>query len=573
MEVTGRLAVDPSSIPNATNVSYEARGPSYGRFNAYTQMERAADAEEVSRLTDRHPDPVLLFVEPRENTIRMRDRIPLVWTQRGPNTKQEVHLGAAQPNEFFVFQVGIFAAGADVSMVSAEFSDLQGSLGGTIGKHRLASPNLGGRDSLGRDFNRTISVEKGEVGVLFVGLNLTADDAPQLYTGNISLALGLADGSSSDALVKFAVELSPGPALADRGDGERAKMSRLRWLDSQVGLDDRPAKRFAPLSLDRSTGTYSTWSTDVSIGPNGLPRQILRRSAGNRNDPAAGLLAQPMRLRITDRSARSVAGSGELSFGATKPDLQTWTSRGTQADLQVSTAALAEADGYSFYELTVSNGGPTQVELADIALEMPLHKSAVPYFMGLGKPGGYRPREWAWNWLVDSKSASANSMAWIGDTELGVRLKLRGAGSEWNVPQHGVHGIGDVPRSWGGRIHENVSRTHAGLVHNLTIFRGGVNMTEPDANTVLVSAFSGPQSLASGSNLTFVFELQLTPARPFEPSVQLRQRYSELGGMSLPTTPSAIASFVDNLFSTGVRTVNIHRASSHRCCSNRRLGQ
>ena len=230
-----------------------------------------------------------------------------------------------------------------------------------------------------------------------------------------------------------------------------------------------------------------------------------------------------MAIRVTDSSLQSFTATGQVNFAAAQPDLLKWISLdepvGQNADLNVSTTAQAEADGVCMFSVTISNNGP-QIDLRDVVLEMPLRQEAVPYFMGLGKPGGYRPATWKWNWIVDHTSSIANSAWWIGNVDLGVRLKLRGTGAEWDLPEHAVHEISDVP-SWGGSVRENVSRTAGAVVHNLTIFNGGVNVTEPDSSTVLVSAYTGPQTIPRGQQLTFAFELQLTPTQPFDPARQL----------------------------------------------------
>eukprot|EP01052_Picozoa_sp_SAG31_P052895 SAG31_NODE_13289_length_879_cov_1.551282_2_plen_131_part_01 len=50
-----------------------------------------------------------------------------------------------------------------------------------------------------------------------------------------------------------AIELSVGGAVMDdHGDSEPAKLSRLRWLDSTEGHDDRPSAGFDDLRLSKA---------------------------------------------------------------------------------------------------------------------------------------------------------------------------------------------------------------------------------------------------------------------------------------------------------------------------------
>eukprot|EP01047_Picozoa_sp_COSAG01_P013729 COSAG01_NODE_652_length_14497_cov_38.547968_10_plen_766_part_00 len=572
-DVAAQLKLYPHTIPNVSKVSYEARGPNYGRFNAFTEMERVATATEVSAMLAQYPSQdVLTFVEPRELPIVMRDRVPMRWALSNVSDGvTPVKLGNVSRNEYFVFQIGLFAARASIKTVATRFSDLHGGLGGHIHKASLSSPNLGGVDSHGVPFNRTISVAQGNVGVLWVGINMSNQSIlrDEKYVGSVQLTLTLNSSTREkynlDTSVNYEIILRADQSVADRGDSQSEKMSRLRWLDSRLGQDGRPAKRFAPLQLNISRRTIRTWSTDITLGDNGLPSQLQRRYPDGVQAATVDLLEQPMVLRITDSSSVLDPAHKALQFEA-HPDKVSWTSTGVLADgIRVSTSAHVEADGYGIFNVTVEAGN-SSAKLKDIALELPLRKSAVPYFMGLSKPGGHRPRSWHWNWSVDHSSALSNNMLWIGDVDLGVRLKLRGGGAEWDIAEHKIYKISDIPRSWAGSIRENVSRTshvapYAVEHHNITLFNGGVNMTEISDQIVLVSAYSGPRSLEPHARMCFVFELQLTPTQPFHPARQLRQRYVQLQGMSLPTTKPGIQALVSSLFSKGIRTINVHQGA------------
>jgi proteic killer suppression protein len=85
-------------------------------------MELCATADEVQALRAAHAgEPFLLFPEVREYPIRMTDDLPLRWIERGPGGALEA---AAQRNEYFVFQVGVYAVDRDLTNLRVTFTDL-----------------------------------------------------------------------------------------------------------------------------------------------------------------------------------------------------------------------------------------------------------------------------------------------------------------------------------------------------------------------------------------------------------------------------------------------------------------
>jgi hypothetical protein len=590
-DVRAQLELAPKSIPTLSSASmvYEARGPSYGKFNAYTDMERVATESEVAIMLAQHPaDAVLAFTEPRERTIRMRDRVPFSWILSGPSSENKtVHLGTASKNEYFVFQVGLYAARANIQSVTAQFSDMHGAQAGVIEKERLSSPNLGGVDSNGNAFNRTIDVKQGEVGVLWVSVDISKDTVAQAYQGSVTLFVliekeaGVSDSRFIEELemsLSFSMELSPA-VLHDRGDSSDGdKMSRLRWLDSTLGLDSRPAKRFSALQLDRPRQCISTWGADVTIDDYGLPSQIRHKRVTI--EGTGGMLTRPISLHILRGNTRLQMKPGKLQIGDENADSIAWTSAISTLtnELDVSTAAHMEADGHMMFNISILYTGSQKMRVDDVRLEIPLRKAAVPYFMGLSKPGGYRPSNWSWSWSADRSSrvgqlrgqnpamgggtGLANHQLWIGDVDQGLHLKLRGDGSEWTLPGYQVYDAVDVPHSWAGDIRENITRTAFGqFLHNLTLFHGGINVTE-DGDQVLLSTYSGGHTLVPNARLSFVFELQLTPCQPLDTAAQFRQRYAQIAGMWVPTTLPEIREYIAGLWAAGIRTFNIHQGAS-----------
>ena len=88
-------------------------------FNSFYPMEVIATPEEVTRLLAAHPgSKFLLFPEDRSRPIRMTGDLPQKWVVEGP--KPEL-AGEAARGEFYAFQVGLYAAAADIPNISVRF--------------------------------------------------------------------------------------------------------------------------------------------------------------------------------------------------------------------------------------------------------------------------------------------------------------------------------------------------------------------------------------------------------------------------------------------------------------------
>ena len=91
-------------------------------FDRFDPMEVAATGEETERLLAQHAGlGYLLFPEDRRHPIRMRDRLPVPWIQRGSST---AFAGQAQRGEFYALQVGVWAAREHVRDLQVDFGDL-----------------------------------------------------------------------------------------------------------------------------------------------------------------------------------------------------------------------------------------------------------------------------------------------------------------------------------------------------------------------------------------------------------------------------------------------------------------
>ena len=477
-------------------------------FDRFDPMEVCATQEEVARLLAAHPDrPYLVFPEDRRFPIRMTEDLPVRWIAAGPSNKFR---GEAQRNEYYAFQIGVYAARAAVEGVEVEFANLTGPGGRPIPAASMRCFNLGGTDWTGRPLRKTVLVPKGKVQALWCGVDVPKDAAPGEYRGTATL--------SAKGIEPTKVELTLAVAetvLEDRGDSEPWRHSRLRWLDSTLAIDDEVVAPYTPVSVDGRT--VRCLGREVRLGDDGLPASI--KSGG------VEILAAPVTFTVEMPAGPAAAAMDDLEFTKRASGAVAWVSRGRAGALEVMRAASMEFDGYLHFETTLL--AREAVDLKDVRLEIPVRREAAAYLMGMGFKGGRRPKEHAWKWggkvYYDS--------AWIGDVRAGLQLELRGAA--YSGPMVNLYwSMGQLkpPPSWdnGGN--------------------GGCTFTE-QGDRALVRAASGPRRLAKGDQVTFEWAFLVTPVKPLDPAKHFRERYYHA---CVPVKEAVAA---------GANIINIHHAT------------
>jgi hypothetical protein len=490
------------NLPEAAVLEFQARTA----FDSFYPMEVVATRQEVAAFLAAHQtEPYLLFPEDRRYPIRMTDDLPKCWIDRGGAKEFS---GEVQRNEFYALQIGVYASRQPIEDLKVEFSDIRPEKAAkAIPAAALRCFNLGGIDTNGQPFRKTLSVPQGKVQPLWIGVDIPADAEPGLYRGTISVSAKNAPPSQVAVTLMIRPEM-----LADRGDSEPWRHSRLRWLDSTIGIDDEVVAPYTPLVVDGHT--VRCLGREVRFGDDGLPTSI---RSGTQE-----ILAQPMCFVIEADAGpiRFVGGAPKL-FKQT-PGTVVWESPAVGGPVSLGCRATMEFDGHLQYEMTLKANEP--VYLKDVRLEMPLRFKAARYMMGIGRPGGYRPKEYAWKW------AGPQDSLWIGDVHAGLHCELRGA--TYCGPMLNLYHPAPPP-SW----------------HNGG--KGGCTVSETGGSQVLVRAYSGERTLAAGEAITFEFALLITPVKPLDTARHFRERYYH---HFPPPTPAELAA-------AKVNVINVHHAN------------
>lgn len=454
-------------LPQAKVLEIQARN----EFNSFHPMEVLARQEEINTLLARYPQrSYLVFPEDRKFPIKMFETIPYHWAKDGPKEEFE---GEAQPGEYYVFQLGIWAIKEPIRDLLLEFKGLKGQ-DGEIPASAFHCINLGGVDWLGRPFKKTFSLGKGRVRPLWVGVEIPRN-AQGRYKGMVIVK----PKELEETAIRLVIDVKGSP-LGDHGDSELWRLSRLRWLDSSLGLSDEPIPPFTSLKVEG--GKISCLGREVLFNELGLPKSI--RSWGREilaspvefvvETERGGIKWEPEKKRILKRSKGVV--EGEVKAKA--------------EGFILSVNYKMEFDGCLIYDVVLKARKSTVVR--DIRLEVPVKKEIAKYMMGMSCRGGYRPREWNWRWDVNR----ADNMVWLGDVPAGLQVKLSGERDYWAMVD--LRDVG-LPKSW------------------YNDGKGGCHIIEK-RDIVFLQAFSGERILKEGEILRFGFRFLITPFKPIDPN-------------------------------------------------------
>jgi hypothetical protein len=495
---------------------------SIDEFNRFVPMEIIATAAETRALLARYPmQTYFVFPEDRTLPIRMNWDLPFKWIQ------SEVGLsfqGTAQRGEFYTFQLGVFAARQRIDELRVTLSDLTTSRTGyVIPASAFTCFNLGGIDWQGRPFTKKMTVEHGTIQPLWCGVQIPDSAGAGLYRGQLTVApVGLAPTT-----VELELDVTRF-LLHQAGDDEPWRLSRLRWLNSRLADDDGLVPPYTQVRV--RGGTISVLGRQVALGANGLPARITSFFAPEMTrltNQGRDILTGAVSLVIEDDRGREVPWEGNpVVFVKKAEGAVTWEAKSKAGPVVMDLHAEMEFDGN--IEFTVALQSAVATSVNDIRLDIPIRKDVARYAMGMGLKGGFAPTEFDWAWKVEHNQDGA----WIGDVNAGLQFRLRD--DRYSRPLNTNFYLSKplvMPASWdnGGN--------------------GGCRFRDRDAETYLVTCFSGPRTFGPGEVQRYDFLLLVTPFKPIDPKAQWSTRFFHA------FEP------LDSVALTGANTINVHHAT------------
>lgn len=370
----------------------------------------------------------------------------------------------------------------------------------------------------GTVFEKNCSVDKGKVQALWVGTQLPEHLSAGTYQGTVTVSAANAESKT----VQVSLNVSEN-VIANHGDNEPWRHSRLRWLNSQIGFDDEVIAPYTPLVMKDKT--ISCLGREIKLSDLGLPEHItsyFKETMTGIGTNGRSVLAAPMELAAD-------GGAWEnLNFEITKhkQGAIAWKALNQNSRFLMDLEGEMESDGNIAYKVTLVAREDASVE--DVALRTHLASGVGRYMMGLGEKGGYCPNDLRWKWDVEKNQDAV----WVGDVNAGIQIRLYDNKYERPLNTNFYH---QKP------LHMPVSWCNAG--------NGGIDIHNA-ADGTRINAYSGKRSVKKGDRLYYYFNLALTPFRPIDTDKQWRERYHHN------------YEFLDGIQKRGANVINIHHANA-----------
>lgn len=475
-------------------------------FDSFSPMEVVPTKKEKNSFFLQHKGNYLVFPESRNDPIRMRNEIPLKWIQETPGAE---FVGTVQRNEYFTFQLGLYAVKKDIRNVKFQFFDLKNE-DKIIPGNSFTCFNTRGIDPYGKSFSISSDVGKDSVQAYWIGLDVKKNIIPGTYTGELKIIPENAEETVLPLKIKVTNEI-----LDDRGDSEPWKFSRLRWLNSSLGIDNRAVKPYTPVRFD-GKNRYDLKNKMIEMTDQGLPASI--------KVEATEVLNRPVQFNLQDQKGKMVFVGNEFNINSKAEGLVegTWTSCSIESIMTNSVSV--ESDGYLDFNIQLK--ALSAINFSDISLEIPLKKEVARYMMGMDLPGTMVPESLQTSW------EGPHDSFWIGNTHGGLHCELRGP--EYHGPLLNIYHP-PYPESW----YNNGKGSFA--IHNTK-------------NEVLVSVHSGNRKLEAGESILFEFSLLITPVKKINTRSQFTNRYYQ--HYPDPSPP-------DHVGDAGVKIINLHHANKY----------
>lgn len=409
----------------------------------------------------------------------------------------ELNITDARRGEDYAFGI-VFVSGecGDVSLV---FGSLKGKT--TIPDSAFECINFGGTDIYGASFTKKVTAAPGSQIILWSTVRIP-EDADGSYSGSVTLKAG-------NETVEIPVSVAVSGDVAEHGWGEPEKLTRLRWLNSDLEQKGRITAPFTKPVLEGNT--VKILGRAVTLADNGLPCGI--SSYYNKNiktDNTERPFSDGITFRITyaDGTVTDVKNFDSVSalrFEETNDGYRSYAVSENEK-LTLAVTADNEYDGYGAYNVLLTAKQDT--EIADISLVCGLAHGFDTLAMGLGLKGGTSPDEYTFVW---DKAKHQNSI-WAGGVNGGIRLEFKGGNFiEPLVNIYYRHRPLNIPDSY-GNPDENGN------------VRGKVTFVKKPEGSV-ITASTGMMTLKAGEPLNLRFDTLITPLKEFNLKSRITTRY------------------------------------------------
>jgi len=462
-----------------------------------------------------------LFPEYRDFPIKMKSYLPKRWTLDKNNINglnDNVSRG-----EYYTFQVGVLPQNRDIDDIDIIFTDLNSQSKGTIDKKYFTCFNKGGIDIDGKAFMKKVSVKKGEVQSLWFGLEIPLETKSGTYT---SLVIIKPKGMVEDTIhLKMNVS---NLKSNDFGDDRPERMSRLRWLNSDIGSDDNLIiKPFKEIKIDQNNLEFL--GRKIELNKMGLPEGILSFFSPEMTyikDEPENILSEKMDFKVKDINGDFEKFENSL-FNLSKDNRASvsWISENESKNFNLVISGMLEYDGMMDYKIQLI--AKNDVKLNDVSLKISFKKEAAKYMLGLGNKGGELNNNINWQWDINKHQEGV----WLGNINKGLQYVLRDNNYERPLNTNFYRSKPlNLPTSW----------------YNNS--KGGISI-KINKEVVDVNNYSGKRSVKIGDTLNFNVRFLITPFKTIDIKEHFDTRFVH---KYIP---------VDSVLDLNGTVVNVHHAN------------
>lgn len=505
-----------SEIKEAKVTAFE----SIDDFHSFFPMEIISTKEEVNDFKVLNKE-FYLFPEYRDFPIKMKSYLPKRWTLDKNNINglnDNVSRG-----EYYTFQVGVLPQNRDIDNIDIIFTDLNSQSKGTIDKKYFTCFNKGGIDIDGKAFMKKVSVKKGEVQSLWFGLEIPLETKSGTYN---SLVIIKPKGMMEDTIhLKMNVLNSNSN---DFGDDRPERMSRLRWLNSDIGSDDNLIiKPFKEIKIDQNNLEFL--GRKIELNKMGLPEGILSFFSPEMTyikDEPENILSEKMDFKVKNINGDFEKFENSL-FNISKDNRASvnWISENESKNFNLVISGMLEYDGMMDYKIQLI--AKNDVNLNDVSLKISFKKEAAKYMLGLGNKGGELNNNINWQWDINKHQEGL----WLGNINMGLQYVLRDNNYERPLNTNFYRSKPlNLPTSW----------------YNNS--KGGISL-KINKEVVDVNNYSGKRSVKIGDTLNFNVRFLITPFKTIDIKEHFDTRFVH---KYIP---------VDSVLDLNGTVVNVHHAN------------
>ncbi|MEO6253805.1 MAG: glycoside hydrolase domain-containing protein [Ferruginibacter sp.] len=465
-------------------------------LNSFYPMEITATVKETAALISKSSrSDLIIFPEDRLNPIKMTDRLPYRWIQKGI---QSSFSGEASKGEYYSWQLGVYAL-QHLEGLTVEFSDLKEAKGNVIPAKNISCINTSGTDYAGMPFTKTVDIAVNKVQALWCGIDIPQNIPAGMYKGSITIK------TKNTAPATIAISLSVNDkVLMDGGISEPWKQTRLKWLNSTMAQENTVIAPYTALQVQDSV--ISLLGRKVKLNAAGFPAQIqtfFTEEMTGYTDRPNNMLYEPIHFHFTGTDDKDLKWKNDgVKYTKKTAGTVQWNSVNTNESLKMDVHASLEFDGFMTYSVKVT--ALKDVSFKEITMHIPIMPEKAKYLMGLGQKGGNRPDSIGWKWDVATRNQDG---AWIGTVQAGLQFSLRD--EKYARPLNTNFYLQKpllLPSSWGNAN------------------KGGVTIALK-GRSVLVNSYSGERKMKQGDTLFYNFTLLITPFHPINTEFQWATRF------------------------------------------------